>query len=289
MNIFHQAENLSIKNPVVTIGTFDGVHAGHRIILNSVIRLAKEIGGESTVMTFWPHPRQIIMPDAELNLINSLDEKIKLLEEAGIDNLIIQPFNKELMSLSAAEFVRRYLVQGIAVKHLVFGHDHVFGKNREGTYENLLEFGKKYGFLVDQIDAYSLQGITISSTVIRNYLDNGKVKESSEFLGYPYLLMGKVVNGYKVGRSIGFPTANVQVEHPCKLIPKNGVYAVWVKYNAEIYRGMLNIGYRPTVSQDKKLSIEVHIIDFDHEIYNENIEIYFMYRVRDEKRYPSVE
>ncbi len=278
----------STKNVVVTIGTFDGVHLGHKVIINQLKKAAEELEGESVLLTFFPHPRMIVFPDDnELKLLNTIEERKELLEKAGIDHLIIHPFSKTFSRLTALEFVRDILVNRLNVKKMVIGYDHHFGRNREGSFEDLVEFGEVYGFSVEEIPAQDIQQINVSSTKIRTSLLAGEIHAATKFLGYPYFVNGTVVKGDKIGREIGFPTANIKPDETYKLIPKNGVYAVKVIVNEKEYEGMLNIGIRPTLKGINE-TIEVNIFDFDEEIYGQKIQVKFYERIRDEQPFENL-
>lgn len=278
----------SAKNVVVTIGTFDGVHLGHKVIIKQLKKAAEELGGESVVLTFFPHPRMVVFPDDnELKLLNTIEERKELLEKAGIDHLIIHPFSKVFSRLTAIEFVRDVLVNRLNIKKMVIGYDHHFGRNREGSFNDLVEFGEVYGFSVEEIPAQDIQQINVSSTKIRTSLLAGEIHAATQFLGYPYFITGTVVKGDKVGREIGFPTANIKPDEKHKLIPKNGVYAVKAVINKKEYKGMLNIGNRPTLKGINE-TIEVNIFDFDEEIYGQKIQVNFYERIRDEQAFEDL-
>jgi riboflavin kinase/FMN adenylyltransferase len=274
-----------VKNAVVTTGTFDGVHQGHRVIIDQLKKHAAKIGGETVLLTFFPHPRMVLYPDDnELRLINTINERKKLLEEAGIDHLIIHPFSKEFSRLSSLDFVRNILVNQLNVNTLVIGYDHHFGRNREGSFEHLKEFGPLYGFEIEEIPAQEVQQVNVSSTKIRTSLIDGEINAANQFLGYSYTLNGTVIEGEQVGREIGFPTANIKIDEWYKLIPANGVYAVKIKLNNISYKGMLNIGNRPTL-KGKSKTIEVNIFNFNSNIYNNKIQIEFYERIRSERKF----
>ena len=276
--------------PVVTTGTFDGVHQGHKIIINRLKEVAKKNSGESVLLTFFPHPRMVLQPDNDLKLLNTIDEKAELLEEAGIDHLIVHPFTKQFSRLTSIEFVRDILVNRLGTKKLVIGYDHHFGRNREGSFEHLSEFGPLYGFGVEEIPAHDVDQVNVSSTKIRNALNEGDMETANTFLGYNYFLNGKVVHGDKLGRKLGFPTANIDTESTYKLIPKKGIYAVEVELNGEIIQGMANIGTRPTVeNNDGTLKIEVHLFDFNADVYEKKLKVIFLKRIRDELKFSSLE
>jgi riboflavin kinase/FMN adenylyltransferase len=286
MNIYrHINEFKTNQNVVITTGTFDGVHVGHRKIIQRVTELAKKINGESVLLTFFPHPRMVLYPEQnDLRLINTIEERIELLKETGVDHLIIHPFTKEFSRITSLDFVRDILVNKLNTKKLVIGYDHHFGKNREGSFEHLKEYGPIYGFDVEEISAQEIQQINISSTKIRNSVLIGEIKAANQFLGYPYFINGTVVEGEKIGRQIGFPTANLKVNDWYKLIPGNGVYAVRVGFEGVTYNGMLNIGTRPTISGND-VTIEVHLFNFNQDIYTKNLRIEFVEKIREEEKF----
>ncbi len=273
----------------VTTGTFDGVHTGHKVVIDQVINAAKKIDGESVILTFFPHPRMVLYPDdQELRLLNTIQERISLLEKSGIDHLIVHPFSKEFSRLSSTEYVRDILVNKLSISTLVIGYDHQFGRNREGSFKHLQELAPLYDFTVEEIAAQEIQQINISSTKIRNSLATGEIHAANQFLNYNYFLRGTVVEGEKIGRTIGFPTANIKLNEWYKLIPEKGVYAVKIKLEDNIFNGMLNIGTRPTLNETNNETIEVNIFNFDEDIYNKEIEIEFYERVRDEQKFENI-
>jgi riboflavin kinase/FMN adenylyltransferase len=279
----------NVKNPVVTTGTFDGVHLGHQKIIARLKDVAREEDGETVLITFYPHPRMVLFPDDnDLKLINTQEEKKQLLEQYGIDHLIIIPFTKEFSRLTSVEFVRNILVNQIKTKRLVIGYNHHFGRNREGSFEHLKEYGPLYGFEVEEIPAKDIDSIEISSTKIRNALQDGDVRTAASYLGHEFCLTGRVVDGKKIGREIGYPTANIFVEDKYKIIPADGVYAVKVRHDNSLYGGMLNIGNNPTVNGKHK-TIEVNIFNFNKDIYEEDATIYFIERLRDEVKFNGLE
>lgn len=286
MNIYRNINEFKAKGDVViTTGTFDGVHVGHRKIIQRVTELAKKINGESVLLTFFPHPRMVLYPEQnDLRLINTIEERVELLKETGIDHLIIHPFTKEFSRITSLDFVRDVLVTKLNTKKLVIGYDHHFGKNREGSFEHLKEYGPVYGFDVEEISAQEIQQINISSTKIRNSVLIGEIKAANQFLGYHYFINGTVVEGEKIGRQIGFPTANLKVNDWYKLIPGNGVYAVKVVFEGVTYNGMLNIGTRPTISGND-VTIEVHLFNFNQDIYTKNLRIEFVEKIREEEKF----
>ncbi|MBR9860917.1 bifunctional riboflavin kinase/FAD synthetase [bacterium] len=290
MKVYRDIEDFNCNKPVVlTQGTFDGVHFGHRKILQKVVADAKSIGGESVLLTFYPHPRLVLYPaDNDLKLLNTLNEKSELVQEIGIDHLVVLPFTKKLSRLKPEFFVRDILVNKLHVQKLIIGYDHRFGRNREGSLEDMIRFSKEYGFTVEEISAQDVDQSIVSSTKIRKALLAGDVHHASEWLGRPYKFQGEVVHGMNIGHDLGYPTANIKIESEYKLVPKNGVYAVKVKVLGKEWRGMLNIGYNPTFT-DKNWSIEVHIFEFHKNIYNQSVEIAFVQRMRDELKFNSKE
>lgn len=277
-----------IGRTAVTIGTFDGVHTGHQVVIKQLKNAAKKIKGQSVLLTFFPHPRMVLYPDDdELRLLNTIDERIEMLQKEGIDHLIIHPFSKEFSRLSSTEFVRDILVNQLNVETLVIGYDHHFGRNREGSFENLQELAPLYDFKVEEIEAQTIQQINISSTKIRTSLTNGEINAANNFLGYNYFIEGTVVDGNKQGREIGFPTANIKVNEWYKLIPANGVYAVKITIDNTIFNGMLNIGKRPTVNGTTE-TIEVNIFNFNQNIYNKSVRVEFYERIRDEHKFETL-
>jgi len=279
----------NVKNPIVTTGMFDGIHLGHQQIIARLKEIAREQHGETVLFTFAPHPRLVLFPDDNgLEMINTEQEKIQLLEKYGIDHLIIYPFTKEFSRLTSIEFVRDILANKIKTKWLVIGYDHHFGRNREGTFEQLKEFGPIYGFEVEEVAAKGIGAVEISSTKIRNALKAGNIKTANNYLGHLYSLTGKVEKGLQLGRTLGYPTANISISDKYKLVPADGIYTVNVKYKNELYGGMLSIGNNPTV-EGKGRSIEVHIFNFDKTIYGDDLTVFFVERLRDEMKFNNME
>ena len=282
-------EFVSPEFPIVTTGTFDGVHCGHMEILNRLKTLAKERGGETVLVSFHPHPRTVIHPDVDTKLIHTIDEKIERLEKAGIDHFVIIPFTNEFSRTSSLEFVRDILIQKLNTKILVIGYDHQFGRNREGSIIDLEEFALTYDFEIEQIPVQTFEDINISSTKIRKALADGDIDMANQYLGYEFFLTGNVVHGQKMGKLIGFPTANIDVHNNNKLIPTNGVYAVQVRIDKKCFGGMLNIGSKPTVSDGNQRSIEVHIFNFNQDLYGKEISVHFKRRIRSEQKFDGVQ
>ncbi len=272
----------------ITIGTFDGVHIGHRKILKRLIKNSKDLGLKSTVLTFFPHPRMVLQKDADLKLLNTIDEKIMILEELGLDYLIIHPFTKEFSRFSATEFVRDILVNSLRTKKIIIGYDHRFGRNRDANINDLIAFGSALDFEVEEIPAQEIDDVSVSSTKIRKALEEGNIVTANKYLGYPYMLTGLVKKGKGLGRQLNFPTANLMIKESYKLIPKNGVYVVQSIIGNSSVNGMMNIGYNPTVSGKEK-SIEIHFFDFDEDLYNQKLQIDILGRIRDEHKFESVE
>jgi riboflavin kinase/FMN adenylyltransferase len=278
-----------MKNAIVSQGTFDGVHLAHKKIIERLKQIASIKNGETVIITFEPHPRIVLFPlDHGLQLLSTLSEKINLLEKAGVDHLIILPFTKEFSRQSSDQFIRNILVNKINTNTLVIGYDHRFGKNREGSFEHLKTSSSLYGFEVEEIPEQDIDDIAVSSTKIRQALLNNDIQTAQKYLGNSYSLEGIVIKGKQLGRTIGYPTANIEIENSYKLIPQDGVYAVWVWYNKARFGGMLNIGNNPTV-KDKGRTIEVNIFDFDKEIYTESLKIEFVNKLRNEEKFNGLE
>ena len=278
----------STKPSVVTIGTFDGVHIGHTKIINQLITISLKNNLTSVLLSFFPHPKMVLQNDNELKLINTIREKEGLLNSLNLDYLIIKEFTKEFSRLSALEFVRDILVNKLNAKHIIIGYDHHFGRNRTANIEQLKEFGELYDFKVTEILAQDIDDIAISSTKIRKALINGEIKLANKFLGYNFFFNGDVVHGNNIGKTISFPTANIKVDQPYKLIPKNGVYIVKTIIDNQTTFGMMNIGYNPTFNRKQK-SIEIHFLNFNKNIYHKNLTIEMIMRIRNEIKFNSVE
>lgn len=290
MRIFNSLDNLpSFTHPVITLGTFDGVHIGHKEILRRVKEAARKRGGESILLTFWPHPRMVLQPDDDsLKLLNTIDEKVKLIEEQGIDNLIIIPFTFEFSRTPYLVFIRDILVNILNAEMIIVGHDHHFGKNREGSFEQLKECAPLYGFELEQVPAMQMDGVNVSSSKIRAALLEEELDKANRFLGYEYSLSGEVIHGDKIGRTLGYPTANVEPEEKYKLVPANGVYVVKAKIDSAWHQGMSNIGFRPTFS-GIDIRVEVNVLGFNRNIYGQKIEIKFLHFLRKEIKFVKVD
>lgn len=288
MKVYTSIEEFKqVDNLVAAVGTFDGVHIGHQEIISRLKKLAKEKNGETLLLTFYPHPRMVLFPeDDSLKLINTLEEKKELLASYGLDHLLILPFSKEFSRITPTEYIRDLLVRDIGVKTLVIGYNHQFGRNRKGNFELLEELSPVYGFDVVEITAQEINHIKVSSTKIRKAITSGDVVTAKEYLKYDFSISGVVVKGEQIGRELGFPTANIEVQYKHKLLPGNGVYAVNAVVDGIMYKGMLNIGNRPTInSATSRFSIEVHLFDMDEDIYGQNIQVNFCNRLRDERKF----
>ncbi len=290
MKIYHHLDEFGpVQNAVVTIGTFDGVHIGHRKIITGLRQRAAAVGGETVLLTFFPHPRMILHPeDEQLKLINTIQERAALLEEAGIDHLIITPFSRDFSNQLAEDYIREVLVNKIGAKILVIGYDHRFGKDRQGGLAELQAAAPVYDFMVEEIPEQDINEVAVSSTRIRNALLNAQVETANAFLGYPFFITGKVIRGDQIGRQIGYPTANLQVEEAYKLIPADGIFAVTVVIENKRYQGMAYIGHRPTINGMTR-NIEVNIFDFNQDIYNQTISMNFHYFVRHDVKFISLD
>lgn len=274
-------------NTVVTIGTFDGVHIGHQKIIQRLVEVGNAKALTPTILTFFPHPRMVLQKDANIKLINTLDEKKQILESFGLDNLVVKKFTKEFSRLTAEKFVRSILVKQLKAKHVIIGYDHHFGRNRSANIDDLRAFGKQYGFEVQEITAQDINEVAVSSTKIRTALLEGDIKTANSYLGYSFIITGTVVKGKGLGKTIAFPTANIAIKEPYKLIPKQGVYIVKATVNKQTVYGMMNIGRNPTVN-GKTQTIEVHLFNFNTTIYNQEITVALLERLRSEEKFESV-
>jgi riboflavin kinase/FMN adenylyltransferase len=288
LKIFHSINDFSSpKKTILTLGTFDGVHIGHKKILEKITQNTENEKYESLVLTFFPHPRMILQEESAIKLLNTITEKIDLLEKTGIENLVIHPFDESFSRLTAEEFVRKILVEQFHIQKIIIGHDHRFGRNRTANIDDLIDFGKKYGFEVEQISAQEINEISVSSTKIRNALEEGDIVLANKYLGYEYFLTGTIIKGKQLGRTIGFPTANLKIEENYKLIPRNGVYIVSSIINNKTVFGMMNIGFNPTVNGENQ-TIEIHFFDFEADLYHQKITVSLLHRIRSEQKFDSV-
>jgi riboflavin kinase/FMN adenylyltransferase len=290
LKVYRNIEDFGpVSNTVVTIGTFDGVHTGHRVILDRVKQLAQEINGSSVVITFNPHPQQVLHPEEKnIFILNTVVEKTELINKIGIDHLIILPFTKEFASVSYLDFIKNILIDKLKVSRLVIGYDHHFGKDREGHFQHLNEYGKKFNFKVEEVTAQKVEDTAVSSTRIRKALMAGDLRTANKFLGYYYSFRGQVVKGDEVGRTIGFPTANLQPDDPSKLIPADGIYAAMAEFQGKTYKGMLYIGMRSTLNGTKRV-IEINIFNFDKNIYSEFLNVMCIEKLRDEIKFTGLD
>jgi riboflavin kinase / FMN adenylyltransferase len=289
LKVYRNINKFSSENKTIaTLGTFDGVHLGHRKIIDKLVAEAQIKNLESIVLTFFPHPRMIVQPQSEIKLINTLSEKERRMERLGLDNLIIHPFTKEFSQLSAEVFVEEILVKKLNIRKIIIGYDHKFGKNRTADINDLIRFGKKYDFEVEQISAQEIAEVSVSSTKIRKALDEGNLPLANSYLVDPFPISGRVVKGREIGRTIGFPTANLELENLYKIVPKPGVYIVQTLWNNRKIRGMMNIGMNPTVSGTQQ-SIEIHFFEFNENLYNQYIEVEVLKYLRPEQKFESLE
>lgn len=289
MKIFKSIKDFSSdKKTILTLGTFDGVHKGHQKILKKITQGTENGKYESLVLTFFPHPRMVLQENSDIKLLNTIEEKIYLLEAIGIENLVIHPFDEIFSQLTAEDFVRTVLVDQFNIHKIIIGHDHRFGKNRTANIDDLIGFGEKYGFEVEQISVQEINDISVSSTKVRKSLLEGNMALANKYLGYNYFLSGTVVKGKQLGRTIGFPTANIKIEEDYKLIPHNGVYVVRSVINEKTVFGMMNIGFNPTVSGEK-LTIEIHFLDFDTNLYDQKITVSILKYLRPEQKFDSLD
>ncbi len=290
MAIFYNTDTLpAFKDAVITIGTFDGVHMGHKVILQQIVKHAKEAGGESILITFEPHPRKLIAPDQPLKILTPLEQKLQLVLNEGVDHVVVAPFTQAFADLSAEAYIKDFLVAKFKPQAIVIGYDHRFGHDRAGDISLLKKHAATHGYTVYEIPAQLIEEAAVSSTKIRNAIQAGHVSEATQMLGRHYSITGTVIPGARLGRTIGFPTANVQPLDADQLIPEKGVYAIQLQWKDQGYNGMLNIGNRPTVSNELTLHIEAHLFDFSEDIYDETVEIIFVQRLRDEVKFPSLD
>ena len=278
-----------IIKPVVTVGTFDGVHYGHQKIITRLQKIAKNCNGESVLLTFDPHPRKVLFKDPKIKLINSIDEKIKILDELGLDHLVIYPFSKEFSKYSADEYISELLVNKLKTNTLVIGYDHHFGRNREGNIQLLKTSNEKYSFKLEEIKAHEIDEIKISSTKIRQAIDDGNIHLFKDYCGRFFEFSGKVIHGNGLGKTIGFPTANIVIGNVDKITPSNGVYTVICRLNNETIKGIMNIGFKPSIDNKNKRTIEIHLFNFDKNIYDALINVQAVNKLRDEIKFPNLE
>ena len=289
LKIFHSINDFrSTKKTIITLGTFDGVHIGHKKILEKVLQNTNGEQYESLVLTFFPHPRMVLQGDSDIKLLNTINEKIDLLQGIGIENLVIHPFDEAFSRLTAEEFVKTILVDRLNIQKIIIGYDHRFGRNRTANIDDLINYGEQYGFEVEQISVQEINEISVSSTKIRQALSEGDMTLANDYLGYDYFITGTVVEGKQLGRTINFPTANIKIQENYKLIPQNGVYIVKSTIENKLVHGMMNIGMNPTVNGQNR-SIEIHYFDFDAYLYDKEIRVSIVHRIRSEQKFESFE
>jgi riboflavin kinase/FMN adenylyltransferase len=289
LKVYHSIYDFtSTTKTTVTLGTFDGVHLGHKKIIDRLKISSVNSGFENVILTFFPHPRMVLQKESNIKLLNTIAERTALINDCKIDHLIIHPFDQDFSRLTAHEFVEKVLVKHLNVGKIIIGYDHRFGRNRTANINDLIEYGEEFGFEVEQITAQEIDEVSVSSTKIRTALDEGNIALANEYLGYPFFITGTVIEGKKLGRTIGFPTANIAIEETYKLIPKIGVYVVKATIQGKEIQGMMNIGVNPTID-GSKLSLEVHFLDFDENIYGETLSIAFLERIRDEEKFDSLD
>ena len=291
MKVYRSLEQLPVfTKAVITIGTFDGVHLGHQQIIKQLLQEAKATDGESVLISFYPHPRKILQPERNIAQLTTLEERIELLKQQGLDNLVVVQFNKKFSKQTAQQYIKDFLVDLFHPSLIIIGYDHKYGNNREGDYLLLEEMGETYNYVVEEIPQQVLNEVAVSSTKIRDALQKGNIEMANQLLGYSYFFKGYVIEGNKLGRKLGFPTANLQMEDPDKLVPANGVYAVEAQIEGEsrILKGMMNIGIRPTVDGTARV-IEVNLFDFDEDIYNRHLKVFVKHYLRDEQKFDGLE
>jgi riboflavin kinase/FMN adenylyltransferase len=289
MEVIHNILNYSPqKTSILTIGTFDGIHVGHQKIIKKLVATSRKENLCSLVLTFFPHPRMVLHKDSQLKMIDTIEEKSRFLEKLGVDVLIIQPFTLEFSRMTAIKYTRDILINGLNIAKLIIGYDHRFGRNREATVEDLKDFGEEYGFTVEEIPAQDIASIAVSSTKVRNAINTGEIKKANLYLGRPFSINGMVVKGDKIGREIGYPTANIEIKEDYKLRPQNGVYLVHCHWNGQEYFGMMNVGKRPTVD-GKKNQIETYFFDFTGDLYGKKIGLDLLEKIRAEQKFNSLE
>jgi riboflavin kinase / FMN adenylyltransferase len=289
--IHHNITHFKAHNPVITIGTFDGVHLGHRKVIDQLKSIAARVQGESVLFTFYPHPRLIVSGNENnLRLLTTLEEKTEQLRQAGVDHMVVYPFSSDFAALTYREFIQQILVDQLNLHTLVVGHDHRLGRNREGTYDKIAELSGELGFQLEKIDALVMDNVDISSSKIRQALQDGNIDKVNTYLGYRFTIHGRVATGNQIGRSIGFPTANIEASDPWKIIPAEGVYAITATVGGKSYKAMLNIGFRPTINANAdRRTIEAHLFNFHGDIYQQEVTLEFHHRIREERKFDSLE
>ena len=288
MEVFTDINNINIEQSAICVGTFDGIHLGHKVVIDKTIAHAKELGIKSLVFTFWPHPLEVIQVNKKIYYLNTFQEKIDLFSNLGIDYLVLFPFNKDFASKTSKEFIKDFLVDKLKMKFFIIGYDHQFGREREGKYEKVIDCAKELGFGIDRIEQQAVSDEFVSSTKIRDLIKIGDLELANSLLGYTYFTSGEVEKGQQIGSEIGFPTANIRIA-PNKIMPKTGVYSVKIVIDGKIYEGIANLGFKPTIKDHKDLSLEVHIFNFNKDIYSKLIKISFYKKIRDEIKFSNLE
>jgi riboflavin kinase / FMN adenylyltransferase len=290
MAVFYDIQHLPrFHNAVITIGTFDGVHTGHKAILREVVNHAKIVGGVSVLLTFEPHPRKLLFPDQPLGIITPLHQKLQLITEAGIEHIVVVPFTREFSRLTAQEYIEHFIVDIFHPHSIIIGYDHRFGHDRKGDLQLMEQYAALHQYELIEIPAQLIDEAAVSSTKIRQALNEGRVEDANHMLGRNYSLCGKVIHGNKLGRTLGYPTANLHPLEPEQIIPAIGIYAIQAAHNRERFNGMLSIGYNPTVTDKRELRIEANLFDFDRDIYGDELELFFLKKIRDEQKFDSLE
>ncbi len=291
MKVHSDPLHLNLKNPVITLGIFDGVHTGHQQIIRALITTARSINGESVVITFWPHPRTVLDQEtANVRFLTTLEEKKYLLDQAGVGHLVIIPFTRSFANLDACEFIKDILVSRFGIHHLIMGYNHKFGRDRKGDCKAIRDCAQKFSFKTTRLEPYIENGVKVSSTVIRDALWSGRIRKANRHLGYTFFINGSITGGKRIGTKIGYPTANITPATSFKIVPSDGVYAVKLQIHGHNHDGMLNIGVRPTLNTDKPVkTIEVHIFDFSQNIYGQEIRLFFVDRIRNEEKFENVD
>ena len=290
MRVFHDIDTLDLVRPVATLGIFDGVHLAHQSIIKKLMETAENLAGESAIITLWPHPRIVLNGEKDqIRLLNTLEEKIERLEKTGIDSLIVIPFDRELASMGFDQFIRDILLKKVGIAHFVVGYNHQFGRNREGDFQRLKDLADELNFGLSMQEQVQIEGTKISSSLIRRLILEGNLEQANSFLGYTYYISGEVIGGNKMGRDIGFPTANIEVGEAEKMIPPRGVYAVYAETEDTLYKGMMNIGCRPTLNENcLQDTLEVNLFDFDRDLYQKKLRIYFIKKIREERKFLNI-
>lgn len=289
MHFSKNKTDIHLKKPTaITIGTFDGIHIGHRKIIEQLLQASKKYNLEATVLTFFPHPRMVLQQNVDLKLINTIEERIEILKSTGIDNLIVYPFTKEFSRMHAQEYIEQVLVKKLNAKRVIIGYDHHFGRNRTADINDLKEYGNQFGFEVEEISEQDIDNVSVSSTKVRKALNLGDIDKANTYLGAPFVLTGKVIRGKQLGKKLGYPTANLEIKEAYKLIPKSGIYVVQSVLNNKVYYGMMSIGTNPTVGGIHQ-TIETYFFDFEGDLYNKEIQIQLLTRIRDEEKFENTE